>query len=89
MVAWIGSSRRRKALNVSSAPALGGEKVSREALRSPSQPFICEGWVPGLFSKSITDRIGLNNPRRVLIRLGLLLRVFILHAKLCPWAAPS
>jgi hypothetical protein len=29
------------------------------------------------------------NPRRVLIRLGLFLRVFILYAKLYPWAAPS
>jgi hypothetical protein len=31
--------------------------VSR-LLRSPSQPFICEGWVSGLFLKSSTDRIG-------------------------------
>jgi hypothetical protein len=38
------------------------QKVSREVLGSPSQPFICEGWVPGLFSKPITDRVGLNKP---------------------------
>jgi hypothetical protein len=37
-------------------------KVSREILGSPSQPFICKGWVPGLFSKPITDRVGLNKP---------------------------
>jgi hypothetical protein len=37
-------------------------KVSREVLESPSQPFICEGWVLGLFSKPITDRVGLNKP---------------------------
>jgi hypothetical protein len=36
--------------------------VSREALRSSSQPFICEGWVSGLFLTSITDRVGLNKP---------------------------
>jgi hypothetical protein len=35
-------------------------KVSREVLGSPSQPFICEGLVPGLFSKPITDKVGLN-----------------------------
>jgi hypothetical protein len=38
------------------------QKVSREVLGSPSQPFICEGWVPRLFSKSITDKVGLNKP---------------------------
>jgi hypothetical protein len=38
------------------------EKVSKEVLPSPSQPFICEGRVPGVFSKLITDRIGLNKP---------------------------
>jgi hypothetical protein len=37
-------------------------KVSREGLGSPSQPFICEDWVPGLFSKPITDKVGLNKP---------------------------
>jgi hypothetical protein len=43
----------------------GGEKVSRELLGSPSQPFIYEGWVSGLFSQLITDRFGRFNPRRV------------------------
>jgi hypothetical protein len=37
-------------------------KVAREVLGSPSQPFICEGWVLGLFSKPITDRGGSNKP---------------------------
>jgi hypothetical protein len=43
---------------------LGGwwRKVSRGFLGSPSQPSICEGWVPGLFSKSTKDRVGLNKP---------------------------
>jgi hypothetical protein len=38
------------------------EKVSREVLGSPSQPFICEGWVSGLLSKLTTDKGGLNKP---------------------------
>jgi hypothetical protein len=38
------------------------EKVSREVLGSPSQPFISEGWVSGLLSKSTTDKGGLNKP---------------------------
>jgi hypothetical protein len=37
-------------------------KKCLDELRSPSQSFICEGWVPGLFSKLIIDRIGLNKP---------------------------
>jgi hypothetical protein len=32
------------------------EKVSREVLGTPSQPFIGKGWVSELFSKPITDR---------------------------------
>jgi hypothetical protein len=32
------------------------------ATRSPSQPFIGEGWVSGWFSKQITDKVGLNKP---------------------------
>jgi hypothetical protein len=59
----------------------GGEKVSREVLGSPSQPYICEGWVSWLFSKLITDRRGRSNPRRVQVRLDLLLRVFAVYAK--------
>jgi hypothetical protein len=38
------------------------EKVSREALESPSQPFMCEGRVSGLFSKLPTDKGGMNKP---------------------------
>jgi hypothetical protein len=37
------------------------EKASN-ATGSPSQPFIGEGWVSGLFSKLITNRVGLNKP---------------------------
>jgi hypothetical protein len=33
-------------------------KVAREGLGSPSQPFICEGWISGLFSKLATYKIG-------------------------------
>jgi hypothetical protein len=32
------------------------EKCLGGLLRSPSQPFICEGWVSGLFSKPVTDK---------------------------------
>jgi hypothetical protein len=28
----------------------------------PSQPFICEGWVSGLFLKQSTDRTGFEQP---------------------------
>jgi hypothetical protein len=31
--------------------------VSRVDPGAPSQPFICKGWVPGLFSKLVTDRL--------------------------------
>jgi hypothetical protein len=34
------------------------QKVSRGVLGSPSQPFICEGWVSGLFSKLTMYKIG-------------------------------
>jgi hypothetical protein len=38
------------------------EKVSRPSLGSPSQPFICAGWVSGLLSKIPTDKGGSNKP---------------------------
>jgi hypothetical protein len=48
---------------LSTTRALGWmmEKVST-SLGSPSQPFICEGWVSGLLSKLSRDRGGLNKP---------------------------
>jgi hypothetical protein len=44
-----------------SAQVDGGEKWLERFLDLP-QPFICEGWVSGLFSKPITDRGGSNKP---------------------------
>jgi hypothetical protein len=68
--------------------ALGSmmEKVSRQTLGPPSQPFICEGWVSGLLPKLTTYKGGRWNPNRVLIQLGLVLRVLALHAKSRSWA---
>jgi hypothetical protein len=40
----------------------GGGEVSREVLRYPSHPFICEGRVSGLLSKLATDKDSSNKP---------------------------
>jgi hypothetical protein len=50
-------AKKWRALEVTSAQVYGGEK-RLGFLGSPSQPFICEGWVSGLLSKLTTYKDG-------------------------------
>jgi hypothetical protein len=62
ITALIDVVRSKASLAAATECSGGGGKVSREALGSPSQPFITEGWVLGMLSKLTTDKGGWNKP---------------------------
>jgi hypothetical protein len=62
------------------------EKVSKGRYDLPPDLLYEKVGSQECFPSSLQIKLVCVNPKRVLVQLGLLHRIFILHAKLHPWA---